>query len=155
MSDTNIITRSTRKKYVKKISINNQKMKTLIDIESDICLIRAKQYIKVDAPKLEEKTIRFRSVGSGDNVTLDTVQITINTREVVINASKPVLEDKEVREMCQLGLNSDKANNIEVTYVLNIKHQEQPRIWSTNVKRASYELEVLGGSYGRGTAGRY
>jgi len=88
-------------------------METLIDTGSDIYLMRAEQDIRVGAPKLEEK-IQFRGISSGDNVTLD-IQITINVIEV-INASKSVLEDKEVCEMCQLGLNSDKINNVDMTY---------------------------------------
>jgi hypothetical protein len=96
------------------MSIDDQRMEAFIDTESDIYLMRAEQYIRVDAPKLEDK-IQFRDVDSGDNVTLDIVQITINAIEV-INVSKSVPEDKEVREMCQLDLNSDKINNVDMTY---------------------------------------
>jgi len=96
------------------MSIGDQRMETLIDTGSDIYLMRAEQYIRVGAPKLEKK-IQFRGVGLGDNVTLDIVQITINAIEV-INVSKSVPEDKEVREMCQLDLNSDKINNVDMTY---------------------------------------
>ncbi|KAH0950388.1 hypothetical protein HN011_010016, partial [Eciton burchellii] len=66
MSDTNI-TRNAHKKYVKEVSINNQKIEAFIDTGSDICVMRAEQYIRVDIPKLKEKMIRFRGVGSGDN----------------------------------------------------------------------------------------
>jgi len=55
---------------------------------------------------------------------LDTVQITIETRKVIINTLKPVPKDKEVREMCQLGLDLNKINNIDVRRrVLNKEHQ--------------------------------
>jgi len=54
---------------------------------------------------------------------LDTVQITINTGEVVINASKPVPEEREVRELSQLSLESDEVNSIDVTHVLNTEHR--------------------------------
>jgi len=37
---------------------------------------------------------------------LDTVQIMINARKIIIDAPKPVSENKEVREICQLGLDS-------------------------------------------------
>jgi predicted aspartyl protease len=63
--------RSACKEYVKEISINDQKGETFIDTGSDVCLIRADQYIRVDTPKLEKKTIRFRGTSSGGNVTLD------------------------------------------------------------------------------------
>jgi len=44
---------------------------------------------------------------------LDTVQIMINARKVIIDAPKPVSENKEVREICQLGLDSDEVNNMD------------------------------------------
>jgi len=49
--------RNTRKEYTKEVSINGQKIEALIDTGSNICLIRADQYIRVGAPKLERKTI--------------------------------------------------------------------------------------------------
>jgi len=33
--------------------------------------MRADQYIRVDIPKLEKNIIRFRSIGSGNNMILD------------------------------------------------------------------------------------
>jgi len=108
------VVQGTREKCIGDMSIDDQRMEAFIDTESDIYLMRAEQYIRVDAPKLEDK-IQFRDVDSGDNVTLDIVQITINAIEV-INVSKSVPEDKEVREMCQLDLNSDKINNVDMTY---------------------------------------
>ncbi|KAH0947173.1 hypothetical protein HN011_011546, partial [Eciton burchellii] len=57
VSDISIVTRNARKKYVKKISINGQKIEAFIDTESDICLMRADQHIRVGTPKLEKKMI--------------------------------------------------------------------------------------------------
>jgi predicted aspartyl protease len=79
MSDTNI-TRNAHKKYVKEVSINNQKIEAFIDTGRDICVMRAEQYIRVDIPKLKEKMIRFRGVGSGDNVTLSAVMTRVTIR---------------------------------------------------------------------------
>jgi len=59
-----------RKKYMKEVSINNRKIEALIDIGSDICLMRADQNIRIGAPKLRKNKIQFRGIGSGDNVTL-------------------------------------------------------------------------------------
>jgi methyl coenzyme M reductase subunit C len=44
---------------------------------------------------------------------LNTVQIIINTR-IVINASKPIPEDREVREFGQLSLEPDEVNSIDI-----------------------------------------
>jgi len=41
---------------------------------------------------------------------LGTVQITMNAREVIINALKLIPEDKKIREMCQLSSNSEINN---------------------------------------------
>jgi hypothetical protein len=78
MNDINI-TRSARKKYIKKVSINNQKIEVFIDTGKDICLMRANQDIRVGSLKLKKKTIRFRDIGSGDNVTRGEFDATIIT----------------------------------------------------------------------------
>jgi predicted aspartyl protease len=49
--------RNTRKEYAKEVSINGQKIEALIDTGSDICLMCADQYIRVDASKLGKKMI--------------------------------------------------------------------------------------------------
>jgi hypothetical protein len=94
--------------------------------------MRAEQYIRVGSPKLEEK-IQFRSVDSGDNVTLDIIQITINAVEV-INASKSVSEDKEVRDV-PVCLNSDKINNVNVMHTLNAEYQDTTENLITSVNQ--------------------
>jgi hypothetical protein len=45
----------------------------------------------------------------------------MNAEEVVINALEPNPEDKEI---CQMYLDSDKVNNIDVTHVLNTEHRD-------------------------------
>jgi len=68
VNDTNIVTRNVCKQYVKERSINDQKIETHIDTGSDIRLMRANQYIRVSAPKLQKKTIQFYGIGLSDNV---------------------------------------------------------------------------------------
>jgi hypothetical protein len=65
---------------------------------------------------------------------LDTIQLAMNAGKLVINASKSIPEDKEVRlhkEMCQgvLGLDSDEINNTDVTLSI----EAQSRVWSTSI----------------------
>jgi len=68
VSDTNIVTRSIHKKYVKEMSINVRKIEAVIDIRSAIYLMRTDQYIRIGAPKLEKNMIRFRGISSEDNI---------------------------------------------------------------------------------------
>jgi len=70
VSDTNIITRSVHKKYIKEVSRNDQKIEMVINTGSDIYLMHADQNIRVDTSKLKKNTIQFCDVDSGDNVTL-------------------------------------------------------------------------------------
>lgn len=58
------------KKYNKTVTIENQNLTTLIDTGSDLSLMRANQYIKLEAPKLVKKKIKFRGIGSQNNTTL-------------------------------------------------------------------------------------
>jgi len=56
-----------RRKYIKELSINDQKIEAIINTGSDLCLMREDQYIRIDAPKLEKKTIQFHSIDLGEN----------------------------------------------------------------------------------------
>jgi len=57
-------------KCIKSVSIGNCKLIALIDMGSDICLVRASVYIRLGCPRLELKEIRFRGVGSANNSTM-------------------------------------------------------------------------------------
>jgi len=60
---------STRK-YYKEIKVDGQTSTALIDTGSDLSLRRADQYIKLGAPKLKHKEIKFCGIGSDENKTL-------------------------------------------------------------------------------------
>jgi hypothetical protein len=48
--------------------------------------------------------------------------------------------------MCQLGLNSNKINNVDVTHVLNAEHRDTTESLINECKsekRTNYELELL------------
>lgn len=61
---------ASRKKFTKEVEINGQKVLALIDTGSDFTLLRSDKYIRLGSPALNPKEIRFRGVGSGDNLTL-------------------------------------------------------------------------------------
>lgn len=85
------VTKYTRGKYYKRV-VNGSEITTLIDTGSDMTLIRADKYIKLDAPQLQRSEIRFRGIGSvdsADNVTLGRfctmIDIDGNTSPIDIN----------------------------------------------------------------------
>jgi hypothetical protein len=51
---------------------------------------------------------------------LDTVQLTINTEKVVINALKLIPENKKIREICQLSLD---LHGVDVMHVPKAEHR--------------------------------
>jgi hypothetical protein len=109
VSDTNIVTQSTHKKYVKEVSINNQKIEALIDTGSDIYLICVDQYIRVDVLK---RTIRFRDVGSGDNVTWTNLMqldlMTIDKSDYPIHISDMLMKH-------ELLISADFLDTVQIT----------------------------------------
>jgi len=112
VSDTNIVARSARKKYVMEVSINNQKIEAFINTKSDICLMRAEQYIRVGAPKLKEKRIRFRRVDSGDNVILnefDAITIDKNDYPICVHVVSDTLMKHE------LLIGADFLDTVQIT----------------------------------------
>lgn len=58
------------KKYTKEVELNGHRVLALVDTGSDFCLLRSDKYITLGCPTLTPKEMRFRGVGSGDNLTL-------------------------------------------------------------------------------------
>ncbi|KAH0946518.1 hypothetical protein HN011_006422 [Eciton burchellii] len=88
-------------------------MDALIDIGSDISLMRAEQYVRVDAPKLRKKTIRFRGIGGGYNETLgefDTV-VNIDERDYLMHVH--VVASELMKN--ELILGTDFLNTVQIT----------------------------------------
>jgi hypothetical protein len=87
-------------------------MEALIDTESDISLMRAEQYIRVGAPKLEKKTIRFRGIGIDYNETLgefDTI-VSIDERDYLMHVH--VVSDTLMEHELLMG--ADFLNSVQV-----------------------------------------
>lgn len=62
---------SSGKKYMKNVMIDGVKIKTLIDTESDISLMRADKYIKIGASRFQTIKTRFLGIGfSGKMIAL-------------------------------------------------------------------------------------
>jgi len=105
-----------RKKCVKEVSISGQKMDALIDTGSDISLMRAEQYVRIGAPKLGKKRIRFRVIDGENN---ETNFITLGEFDMVINIDERdypmhvhVVTDKLMEHELLLG--TDFLDSVQV-----------------------------------------
>lgn len=65
------VERSSGKKYMKNVMIDDVKIKALIDTGSDISLMRADEYIKIGAPRFQTTKTRFSGIGSGEMAALE------------------------------------------------------------------------------------
>jgi len=101
-----------RKKYVKEVSISGRKMEALIDTKSDISLMRAEHYVRIDAPKLGKKTIRFRGIGADNNETLGEFDTVVNTDEKDYPMHVHVVAGKLMERELLLG--TDFLNSVQV-----------------------------------------
>lgn len=72
--------RSSNSKCTKKVSMCGKEVVALVDTGSDLCLMRATQYVNIDAPPLQKHVGQFRGIGSDLNQTLEefTVDMIIN-----------------------------------------------------------------------------
>lgn len=64
------MTRSLSKKYIKDVIIHEQHIKALVDSGSDLTLMCADEYVKLGLPGFQPGGMRFRGIGSDDNMTL-------------------------------------------------------------------------------------
>ncbi|EFN63087.1 hypothetical protein EAG_11500, partial [Camponotus floridanus] len=61
----------------KTVAINSIKLSALIDTGSDISLMCTDSYVKIGAPTLVKRQIKFRGVGSSENVTLGETHVDV------------------------------------------------------------------------------
>ncbi|KAH0944610.1 hypothetical protein HN011_001355, partial [Eciton burchellii] len=101
-----------RKKCVKEVSIGGRKMEALVDTRSNISLMRAEQYVRVGAPKLSRKTIRFRGIGTDYNETLGEFDTVVNIDERDYPMHVHLVADKLMEHELLLG--TDFLDSVQV-----------------------------------------
>ncbi|XP_011884081.1 PREDICTED: uncharacterized protein K02A2.6-like [Vollenhovia emeryi] len=72
-----VTARSTSKKHGVDVKINDIPVSAILDTGSDLTIMRADEYIKIGAPKLINKKVPFRGVGTEANTTLGEFDATI------------------------------------------------------------------------------
>lgn len=102
---------SSQRKHPIKVCIDGHAVKALIDIGSDICILRADEYIRISAPRLHSRKIRFEGVGSSANETIGEFRTNIvvdgNTYPITIS----VVSDTITRHKLLIGVDFlDKIN---------------------------------------------
>lgn len=54
---------------------------------------------------------------------LDTVKITMNAGDIIIDAPELIAKNKEFGEICQIHLDFDETNNVDVTHISSTEHK--------------------------------
>ena len=107
------VTELPRGKHYKQVKIAGRDLIALIDSGSDLCLMRADEYVKIGAPRLRNNEILFRGVGSDTNKTLGefSVDITID------NNTYPITIRVISSDLMQQGLilGTDFINTVDVS----------------------------------------
>lgn len=102
-------------KCEKDVIINDIKMVALVDLGSDITLIREEQYNEIGRPEIKEREMQFRGAGVAKFQTLSGAQVDISIDDEVYSISAQVVSNEVLRNGLILG--TDFLN----TVVLNIK----------------------------------
>ncbi|CAK9801710.1 Transposon Ty3-I Gag-Pol polyprotein [Anthophora plagiata] len=123
-------------KRCKDVKIGDCELTALIDTGSDLTLMRADQYVKIGAPKLGNKIVKFRGIGSERNCTLGEF-----SRNVVIDDELYIMMIHVVSDTLMqhsLIIGTDYLNTVE----LNIKKGD---ISICKIDNTDYDrlLEVL------------
>jgi len=130
VSNINLVIQDARKKYMKEVSISNQKIEALIDTGSDICLMRADQHIKIGAPKLKKNKIQFRGIGSDNNVTLGEFNATITIDNNDYPIFVPVISDTLMKHSLLIG--ADFLDTVQITISAGNIVVDAPKLISEN-----------------------
>jgi hypothetical protein len=75
--------------------------------------MRAEQYIRIDAPKLGENTIRFHGIGAGNNETLGKFHTVVNIDGRDYPMHVHVVEGKVMKHELLLG--TDFLDSVQIT----------------------------------------
>lgn len=101
------------KKPNKEVKINDHKVIAYVNTGSDICLLRSDKYIRLGSPRLNLKEIRFRGIGSDDNVTLGEFSTNVMTDGCMYPILIRVVSDALLSHDLIIG--ADFLNTVEMT----------------------------------------
>ncbi|KAL6261892.1 hypothetical protein P5V15_006975 [Pogonomyrmex californicus] len=87
-------------------------MVTMIDTGSDMCLMRADCYVKLNAPPLKENKIYFRGIDSVSNETLGEFDANISIDDSIYPIKIRVISDTLMRHDLIIG--ADFLRTVEV-----------------------------------------
>lgn len=127
-------TQGGSKKCYKDVKINGCEQSILFDTGSDISLIRADFYVKIGAPALKNRQIKFKGVGSSENMMLGETQANIEIDGELFEISLYVVPDAVITDAALIGM--DFLHNVEMRvkegsvkiFKLEEKHVELPDV---------------------------
>ncbi|XP_029178535.1 uncharacterized protein K02A2.6-like [Nylanderia fulva] len=105
-------TQGETKSCCKTVAINSVELSALIDTGSDISLMRADSYVKIGAPALIKRQMKFRGVGSDENVTLGEVYVSVCVDGCFFGVTFHVVPDALLQHAILIG--TDFLNNVEL-----------------------------------------
>lgn len=105
-------TQGEMKSCCKTVAINSVELSALIDTGSDISLMRADSYVKIGAPALLKRQIKFRGVGSSENITLGEACVSVCVDGCFFGVTFHVVPDALLQHAILIV--TDFLNNVEL-----------------------------------------
>lgn len=138
VKDVSSTSEESRKKRVKAVQIEHCKLVALIDSGSDLNLMRADHYIKIGAPKLNNKILQFRGVGTEKNYTMGEFQTNIVIDDTTYSINIHVVPDALTPHGLIIG--TDFLDSVVLTMKggeILIGKLDVPEVFNINVDNAS------------------
>jgi predicted aspartyl protease len=110
------LVRANETKCYKTVSLNGTNVKALLDTGSDLTIIRTDCYVKIGAPNLENESIKFTGIGSGNLHTLGIAEVTMNVDDDDFDLKMHIVAESVTKHDMILG------NDFLKTVELNYKH---------------------------------
>ncbi|XP_078051684.1 uncharacterized protein LOC144477819, partial [Augochlora pura] len=143
VKDVSSASEASRKKRVKEVQVENCKLIALIDSGSDLNLMRADYYIKIGAPKLNNKIVQFRGVGKESNHTLGQFSTVITIDHTIYPISIHVLPDSLTSHGLILG--TEFLDSVELNMKggeISIKKLDLPEVFNINVETKVDDIDL-------------
>ncbi|CAK9806353.1 hypothetical protein ANTPLA_LOCUS4851 [Anthophora plagiata] len=138
VKDVSSTSEESRKKRVKNVQIKHCKLVALIDSGSDLNLMRADHYIKIGAPKLNNRILRFRGVGTEGNYTMEEFSTNIFIDDTTYSINIHVVPNALTPHGLIIG--TDSLDSVELTMKggeISIRKLDVPEVFNINVDDAN------------------
>ena len=130
-------------KRLKKVQIEHCKLVALVDSGSDLNLMRAEHYIKIGAPRLDNKILQFRGVRTERSYTLGEFPTYITIHHTTYPINIHVVPDTLTNHSLILGTNFlDSVELVMKGGEIFIAKLDVPEVFNINVEAAVDEVDL-------------